>query len=135
MSDSEGKLYRYLFVALAVWVVGVIYGSLIPFDYHPRPLDLALQHFLETPYLQLDRNDRADWIANFLLYVPCVFLIREPFFEPSRRRATVGLQDCAVGNAALSRRAEVHGSPIKLARRQAIRISVIFGRSAVCRHF
>jgi hypothetical protein len=28
----------------------VVYGSLVPLDYHPRPLDSAWRDFLETRY-------------------------------------------------------------------------------------
>jgi len=31
----------------------VIYGSLVPFQFRPIPLDQALERFLQIPYLQL----------------------------------------------------------------------------------
>jgi VanZ family protein len=52
----------------------VIYGSLVPLDFHYRPLGEAWAAFLHTPYLQLGVDSRADWVANILLYIPLGFL-------------------------------------------------------------
>jgi len=52
----------------------VVYGSLIPLDYHPRPFEEALEVFLRTPYLMLRIGNRADFVANLLLFIPLTFL-------------------------------------------------------------
>jgi glycopeptide antibiotics resistance protein len=52
----------------------VIYGSLVPLQFHPRPLDEAWEHFQRIPYLELSIGSRADWVANILLFVPLAFL-------------------------------------------------------------
>jgi len=64
---SSRKLF--LFVALA-YLVFIVYGSLVPLVFHPRPLDVALRDFLHIRYLQLGMDSRADWVANILLYIP-----------------------------------------------------------------
>lgn len=48
----------------------VIYGSLVPLDYRPLPLEEALTRFAATPFLTLGAESRADWIANGVLYFP-----------------------------------------------------------------
>lgn len=48
----------------------VVYGSLVPLDYRPFPLDEALRRFAQTPFLTLGAASRADWIANGVLYFP-----------------------------------------------------------------
>ncbi len=52
----------------------VIYGSLVPLHFHPRPLGEAWEYFQRIPYLELDIGSRADWVANILLFVPLAYL-------------------------------------------------------------
>lgn len=60
-------------LALA-WLVFVVYGSLVPLDYQPRPWAETLNAFARIPWLQLGVGSRADWVANILLYLPLGFL-------------------------------------------------------------
>ena len=59
----------------AGYLLFVVYGSLVPLDFHPRPLDAAWRDFLETRYLKLGLGSRADWVANILLYIPLAYLL------------------------------------------------------------
>jgi VanZ family protein len=52
------------------WLVFLVYGSLVPLDYHPRPWAEALSAFSQIPWLSLGVASRADWVANILLYLP-----------------------------------------------------------------
>ncbi|HUW38692.1 MAG TPA: VanZ family protein [Rhodocyclaceae bacterium] len=52
----------------------VTYGSLVPLDFHPRPLTEAWAAFQHIPMLVIGVEGRADWIANCVLYVPLAFL-------------------------------------------------------------
>jgi VanZ family protein len=61
-------------VAGLLWGVFVVYGSLLPFEYVEQPFALALERFREIPLLALGPGDRADWMANLLLYAPLAFL-------------------------------------------------------------
>ncbi len=65
---------RAYFILTFVYAFLVVYGSLIPLDFHPRPLEEALEVFLRTPYLMLQIGNRADFVANLLLFVPLTFL-------------------------------------------------------------
>ena len=60
--------------ALALYVLFVVYGSLIPFRLREASLEQALEIFARIPYLSLGVASRADWIANGLLYIPLAFL-------------------------------------------------------------
>jgi len=62
-----------LFFATALYLLFVIYGSLVPLDYKDIPLSNALTQFKNIPYLDLGPDSRADWIANILLYIPLAF--------------------------------------------------------------
>lgn len=63
-----------LLAALAIgYTLFAIYGSLVPLDFHPRPLDDAWAQLRHLPYLQLGVGSRADWVANILLFVPLAF--------------------------------------------------------------
>ena len=64
-----------LTIAAACYLLFVVYGSLVPVDFHPRPLDAAWREFLGTRYLELGVGSRADWVANILLYMPLAYLL------------------------------------------------------------
>ena len=64
----------YVFGAWLLYGVFVIYGSLVPLNFQPRPLDEAIDAFRNIRYLDLDIGSRADWVANVLLFVPLAFL-------------------------------------------------------------
>lgn len=63
-------------VALAAlaYLAFVVYGSLVPLDFRPRPLEEALRDFRAMPWLDLGAASRADWVANLLLFVPLAYL-------------------------------------------------------------
>jgi VanZ family protein len=63
----------FLLAGLA-YLLFVVYGSLVPFDFHPRPFYSAVKSFMNIRYLQLGMDARADWVANILLYIPLAFL-------------------------------------------------------------
>lgn len=65
--------------AALVWVfvlylLFVIYGSLVPLQYVDRPWGDAVQTFQRIPFLSLGIDCRADWVANLLLFIPLTFL-------------------------------------------------------------
>lgn len=63
----------------AVWLLAlvyaafVVYGSLVPLDFHARPWDEAISRFRAIPFLELGMGSRADWVANLILYLPLGF--------------------------------------------------------------
>ncbi|MBE0475108.1 VanZ family protein, partial [Rhodoferax sp.] len=61
----------WLFV---LYVLFVVYGSLVPLEYVDRSLADAVQAFRNIPFLTLGVASRADWVANGVLYVPVGFL-------------------------------------------------------------
>lgn len=64
---------RYLFFATALYLLFVIYGSLVPLEFNNLPIETALNQFKNIHYLKLGAESRADWIANILLYIPLAF--------------------------------------------------------------
>ncbi|MBU1664158.1 MAG: VanZ family protein [Gammaproteobacteria bacterium] len=57
-----------------LYLVFVVYGSLVPLDYHALPWDEATARFQAIPFLSLGIGSRADWMANLLLFIPLAFL-------------------------------------------------------------
>lgn len=57
-----------------VYLAFVIYGSLVPLAFQPRPLAETLNAFANIRWLNLGLASRADWVANLLLYMPLGFL-------------------------------------------------------------
>ena len=64
---------RFGYFAL-LYLVFVVYGSLVPLDFSDHPLNYALTAFSPPPWSVIGPADRADWIANLVLYVPLAFL-------------------------------------------------------------
>jgi VanZ family protein len=58
----------------ALWIGFVVYGSLVPLEYVAIDFDTALARFSRLPMLALGVTERADWIANGVLYLPVGFL-------------------------------------------------------------
>ena len=72
--EEAGARSSHLFLGWLAYLVFVIYGSLVPLDFHPMPLDQAWSRFQQIPMLQIGVQGRADWMANGVLYVPVGFL-------------------------------------------------------------
>src|SRR5207237_4364558 len=53
----------------ALYTLFVIYGSLVPLTFHPRPLADAWAYFLAIPYLNLGIESRADWVRNIVVFL------------------------------------------------------------------
>ncbi|HAZ61107.1 MAG TPA: heparinase [Gammaproteobacteria bacterium] len=66
------RLRLPLWLPLA-WAVLISYGSLLPFHYVPISLAEGIQRFQNLPLLMLGAEQRADLLANFLLYLPLGF--------------------------------------------------------------
>ena len=64
----------YFFFAATAYLLFVVYGSLVPLNFTPRPFDVALRDFLHIRYLRLGADSRADWVANIVLYIPLAYL-------------------------------------------------------------
>ncbi len=72
--DSSKPKHALTFSIWFGYLFFVIYGSLVPLDFKPLPIDQAWAAFQQTPLLVLGVESRADWIANGVLYVPVGFL-------------------------------------------------------------
>ena len=79
---TRGVLAFWAFLVLAF----AAYGSLLPFRLRGVGFDEALIRFANIEYLDLGAPNRADWIANILLYVPSAFLLTGAF-AGTRRNA------------------------------------------------
>ena len=66
----QQRLGRYALL----YLLFVVYGSLVPLNFVDRPLHEALTAFSPPHWLPLGPGDRADWIANLVLYLPLSFL-------------------------------------------------------------
>ena len=64
---------RAYLVLMLVYGALVVYGSVVPLDFRPRPFEETLEAFARTPYLTLGIRHRADLVANLLLFVPLTF--------------------------------------------------------------
>ena len=66
---------RALHYAALGYLLFVVYGSLVPLNYHYHPLREAWAQFEHIRYLNLGTGERADWVANIVLYVPLSFFL------------------------------------------------------------
>lgn len=74
MKNANPAIRGSSFLLFASYLLFVIYGSLLPFDYRPVSVPEAVVQFLHIRYLDLGVVSRADWVANILLYIPLAFL-------------------------------------------------------------
>ena len=77
-------------LVICLYAVFVVYGSLVPLDFHPISLDEALQRFRAIRYLELGISSRADWVANLLLFVPLGFMACGFLSRPGRLVRNIG---------------------------------------------
>ena len=70
----ENQIRPLLMGLTGLYLLFVIYGSLVPLHYVAIPFEQALDRFLQMPFLDLGIASRADWVANLLLFIPLSFL-------------------------------------------------------------
>lgn len=75
--DNSARLRCFILLLTINYFGFVIYGSLVPLDFHPKPLSQAWQDFRQIRFLDLGIGSRADWVANILLFIPLAFLLME----------------------------------------------------------
>ncbi len=88
---------RRLALACVFYALFIVYGSLVPLDFHPRPLADAWAAFQDIPFLRLGIASRADWVANILLYIPLAFLGSAAIASARRSRTLSVTGAIAVG--------------------------------------
>jgi VanZ family protein len=59
----------------AAYTALVIYGSLVPLEFEPLPIETAIDRFKHTQDFDIPIYGRADLVANLVLYVPVGLLI------------------------------------------------------------
>lgn len=103
-ADTAPPISRGRIAAAAMlYALFVVYGSLLPFDFHPRATADAVEAFRAIPYLKLGVASRADWVANILLYITLAFLATAAVAAGRRPwAATIGALGVAIGCLALA---------------------------------
>jgi len=91
---SPGNPRALLWPTALAYATFVIYGSLLPFDFHALPWDRAVSQFGAIPFLRLGVGSRADWVANLILYIPLGYLLMGAW--GGRRRSILALAVGAV---------------------------------------
>jgi VanZ family protein len=91
----------------------VVYGSLVPLDPAPLPPEAAWARLSDIPFLSVGAGERADWIANILLFVPLAFLwcARAGLQPPLRRGPAVSVLAACMGFAVLLETAQLWFPP------------------------
>ncbi len=68
---------RFSILVLAVaYTLFAIYGSLVPLNFQHHSWQEASEAFSHIRYLDLKIGNRADWVANILLFIPLAFFWR-----------------------------------------------------------
>ena len=65
---------HHTFWIFTAYLLFVVYGSLLPFEYREYTLAQAIELFAGIGYLDLGVVSRADWMANIVLYIPLAYL-------------------------------------------------------------
>ena len=69
MTSTGTRLWTFF-----AYLAFIVYGSLIPFDLRSITYDQAVATFGNIQWLHLGPGQRADWVANILLYIPLTFM-------------------------------------------------------------
>ncbi|TWU01286.1 VanZ family protein [Stieleria varia] len=85
-SQNPATIRQRLWMLCAVAVVLLVYASLVPLQFRSIPWDEALTRFRQTPWLNLNVYQRADWIANALVVMPIGFFAAGALFFDARIR-------------------------------------------------
>jgi glycopeptide antibiotics resistance protein/O-antigen ligase len=94
---------RHLLGAAVLFTLFAVYGSWVPLNYHAKDFAVAVEQFKQTPFLDLDINRRADWVANGLVFIPLGFFwLGFVSVDRDRRVAWVGALGIAPTLAALA---------------------------------
>ncbi len=100
-ANSIEELRKPVAWAALLYLLFVVYGSLIPFAFTDRPLDQALGLFMPPQWIRIGATDRADWIANALLYMPLAYLCLEAGCAGARGSGRVGRAVVVLASIAL----------------------------------
>ncbi len=73
-SVPSPSLVRSLMLMTLGYLAFLIYGSLVPLNFHPMPMLEALEKFHNAPYYEFAGGSRSDWVINLLLFIPLTFL-------------------------------------------------------------
>ena len=85
-ANPGAQPYRVLFVA---YLVFVLYGSLVPFSYHPIPWHLARDQWATVFAGGLVIESRSDFTANILLFIPLSFFLVGALTTDRRRLVAI----------------------------------------------
>jgi VanZ family protein len=83
------RLRHFLLISGILSTLLVVYASLVPLNLTPLSWQETLHRWSSIPWLDLTVRQRADWIANTLIFIPPVFLTSGYFLsapENNRRR-------------------------------------------------
>ncbi|WP_394788677.1 VanZ family protein [Rhodoferax sp.] len=83
-NEQEKSAIRVQCGLFLLYLVFVIYGSLVPLDFTPHPWDESVGKLLALRNLPLDFDSRSDWATNLVLFIPLTFLAGQSFASRSR---------------------------------------------------
>jgi len=78
-----GRVYLILTV---VYLLGAVYGSLVPLTFRHVPFDRAVEQVVHAILTPAGRPSRVDLVANVLLFIPLTFLAMGAATQEHRRR-------------------------------------------------
>lgn len=88
MHIPSEKIGQWAILLTVIYAIVVVYGSLVPLAYTPVPLGEAIARFSDIRFLDLSLKQRADWIANGVLYFP-LGLFAAMAIDPRKRSRSV----------------------------------------------
>lgn len=91
ISPTSDNPRALLWLAVLLYSTFVVYGSLVPLEFHAIPWDEAVTRFAAIPFLYLGIGSRADWVANLILYLPLGFLLMGALVGRSKRGVVWGV--------------------------------------------
>lgn len=74
--SATGRTVRFMFAGSGLMcAILVTYASIVPLNFVPLTWDESILRWRSIPWLELGVWERADWIANTLIFIPPTFLM------------------------------------------------------------
>lgn len=79
--QNASQTKKWLIALGLLYLCFAVYGSLVPLQFRPISMELALERFGAIGYLELGMASRSDWVANILLFIPLAFFWTGAFWS------------------------------------------------------
>lgn len=83
--NVQSRWRRFYFTSTMIYAAFLLYGSMIPLNFHAVPFNEAVSEFRAQLHLNQNHWSRSDIITNLAMYIPLIYCALGACSNPSRR--------------------------------------------------